>query len=172
MLQKLTHTDFNKVFALLEESFPLDEYRPYDAQKALLDNPQYSIYVLLGEASHEIKAFVTVWQFKDFAFIEHLAVAPDYRNQGLGAKILHELGELLSCRLVLEVELPETELARRRIGFYRRNGFSLNEYSYLQPSYGEGRSPVVLLLMTTNGGIDQAEFEKIKARLYRTVYGK
>ena len=172
LLQKSSLSDFDAIFSLLEESFPLDEYRPYDAQKALLDNPQYSVYVLPDEVSHKIKALVTVWQLKTFAFIEHLAVAPGYRNQGLGAKILHEIGDLLACRLVLEVELPETEMAKRRIGFYRRNGFVLNEYPYMQPAYGKGREAVPLLLMTTEGSIDQAEFESIKQQLYQTVYGK
>jgi ribosomal protein S18 acetylase RimI-like enzyme len=172
MLQKLSIAAFDSAFSLLEESFPLDEYRPYDAQRALLQNPQYSIYILPDEASREIKALVTVWQFKDFAFIEHLAVAPECRNQGIGAALLCELRKLLACRLVLEVELPETEMAKRRIGFYQRNGFSLNQYPYSQPSYGKGRSPVPLLLMTTEGGIDQTEFERMKETLYRVVYGK
>lgn len=169
LLQKSIPTDFDKVFALLECSFPPDEYRPYAAQKELLTNPKYSIYVT-GEQA--VNAFVTVWQFEDFAFVEHFAVSPDCRNQGLGAKILRELGELLSTRLVLEVEYPETEMAKRRIAFYRRNGFTLNDYPYVQPAYGEGRSPVPLLLMTTGGGIDQEEFEWIRQHLYQTVYGK
>ena len=164
--------DFDKLFALLEESFPPDEYRPYGAQKALLDHPQYHVYMLPDEEADGLKALVTVWRIEDFAFIEHLAVSPTCRNQGIGAALLHELGKLLSCRLVLEVELPETEMAKRRIGFYQRNGFSLNEYPYLQPSYGEGRSAVPLLLMTTGGAIDEKEFETIKAALYKTVYGK
>ena len=46
MLQKLTHADFDDFFALLEESFPLDEYRPYEEQRALLDDPRYCAYVL------------------------------------------------------------------------------------------------------------------------------
>ena len=37
---------------------------------------------------------------------------------------------------------PEDEMAVRRIGFYRRNGFHLwDNVPYLQPSYGEGREP-------------------------------
>lgn len=172
MLQKIPIAAFDNAFSLLEESFPLDEYRPYNAQKALLSHPQYSVYILPNEEASGIKALITVWQLETFAFIEHLAVAPACRNQGLGAQMLREIGELLSCRLLLEVELPETEMAKRRIGFYQRNGFTLNQYPYLQPSYGEGRNDVPLLLMTTGGAINQKEFEVIKQSLYKTVYGK
>ena len=170
MLQKATMAQFDAVFSLLENSFPLDEYRPYDAQKALLQNPRYSIYVLSDEKTHAVKALASVWQLEQFAFVEHLAVSPACRNQGVGSQILHELSRRLACRLVLEVELPEGEMPRRRIEFYRRNGFTLNSYPYQQPAYGEGRRPVPLLLMTTGGGVEKEEFEAIKQSLYQTVY--
>ena len=35
--------------------------------------------------------------------------------------------------MVLEVELPEDALTRRRIGFYERHGLVFNSYPYLQP---------------------------------------
>ena len=71
----------------------------------------------------------------------------------------------------LEVELPETDMARRRIGFYMRNGFFLNEYDYIQPPISKGRLPVPLRIMTSGGRITQADFEKIRTVLYKEVYG-
>ena len=68
--------EFDKVFSVLKTSFPPDERRTYDAQKALLNNPKYNIYVLPDSESDEIKAFITVWQFGTFAFVEHFAVNP------------------------------------------------------------------------------------------------
>lgn len=38
MLEKLKPQDFDRVFMLLENSFPPDEYRTYEEHKALLDN--------------------------------------------------------------------------------------------------------------------------------------
>ena len=52
-------------------------------------------------------------------------------------------------RICLEVELPETEMAARRIGFYERNGFYYNDYFYMQPPIAEGRNAIPLRLMTT-----------------------
>ena len=56
MLKKLKRQDFDKVFELLENSFPADEYRTYEEQKALLDNELYSIYALYD--GEKLKAFI------------------------------------------------------------------------------------------------------------------
>lgn len=162
--------EFDQIFAIMEASFPTDEYRTYDAQRALLDNPQYTIYVLPDSSSKSIMAFITVWQFEDFAYIEHFAVNPSYRNGGLGSNILHEINDLLMCQLCLEVELPETDFAKRRIAFYKRNGFFVNDYPYIQPPYSKDKNPLPLLIMTSNDGISKDRFEMMKERVYREVY--
>lgn len=169
MLRKLQVSEFDAFFALLEVSFPADEYRTYAAQKAIFDDPRYSVYVL-SDAPAQIKAAITVWQFADFAFIEHFAVDPAYRNQGLGALILGEIKNFVSCALCLEAELPKTEIARRRIGFYERNGFFTNAYPYIQPAYSAEKNPVPLLILTTGGGISETQFATIRETLYSEVY--
>lgn len=170
MLQKLRPENFDKVYEILQEAFPLDERRPYDEQKALLSEPKYSIYVLPDTEDKEMKAFVTVYQFKEFAYIEHFATNSRYRNQGLGAFLLNELSALLRCRLCLEVELPETEFAKRRIDFYKRNGFYVNEFAYMQPPISKGKKSIPLIIMTSGGTVSKSEFERIKEILYKNVY--
>lgn len=168
MLQKLTPQDFEQVYAIMEASFPPDEHRPYEEQKALLDISAYQIYVSKDEDM--VKGFLAVWEFDEIRFIEHFAVNPAYRNEGIGAKMLQELCNQRSKRICLEVELPDTEMARRRIKFYERNNFYYNAYSYMQPSISIGRNPIPLRIMTTNGKITEEEFLKIKGLLYRRVY--
>ena len=104
--------EFDKIFSILENSFPPDEYRTYEGQKFLWNHPKYTVYVIPDDESDCIKAFITVWKFEDFAFIEHFAVNPFYRNQGLGSLILHEILNLLQCQICLEVELPKTDFAK------------------------------------------------------------
>ena len=162
--------EFDKVFSVLKTSFPPDERRTYDAQKALLSNPKYNIYVLPDSESDEIKAFITVWQFGTFAFVEHFAVNPKYRNLGLGSAILNAVVGLLPCRICLEVELPETDTAKRRIEFYKRNGFFTNDYQYIQPPYGKDKQPVPLILMTHGSSIAEKEFENTKKTIFKEVY--
>lgn len=168
-LRNISVDEFDAVYDIMENSFPDDEYRSYCGQKMLFSKPEYDIYVVDGDDS-TIRAFVSVWDFDNFAYIEHLAVNPAFRNAGIGASILAAVKEKAGKRICLEVELPENDIARRRIGFYTRNGFSLNEYHYIQPPMSAGKNPVPLLIMTTGGAVDEKKFEYIKDKLYEKVY--
>ena len=165
MIEKLDRTEFDAVYAIMERSFPLEEYRTYEAQKALLEKPSYGIYV--AKEADCILGFAAVWELEGWRFVEHLAVDPQHRNRGIGAGLLAFLAKGRCC---LEVELPETDISRRRIGFYQRNGFFLNDYPYLQPSLGEGRSPVPLSVMTSGRTVSPEEFSQLKTLLYTYVY--
>lgn len=170
MLERMELPKFEQVFSIMEKSFPLDEYRPYEEQKSLLEESGYRIYILPDSKNGDIKAFICVWQFADFAYVEHFAVAPEYRSQGLGALILDEIKRITACQICLEVEPPKEDTAKRRIGFYKRNGFFLNEYPYIQPPMSKGRNPLPLMIMTSESPIAEDRFEKIKTVLYRNVY--
>ena len=169
-LEKLNEKRFDEVYRIMESSFPIDEYRPYTEQKMLLQNDLYSIYASVCPQTGTVQGFITVWEFERIAFVEHFAVASSARNSGLGSKMLQALMELLKKQICLEVELPNDEMAIRRIGFYQRNGFVLNDYEYMQPSISAGRKPIPLKIMTTESGIDEAMFQKIKSLLYTYVY--
>lgn len=169
-IREMRQNEFDKVFEILRDSFPADEYRTYDEQKKLLNNPLYTVYVLPHSEYDDIMAFITVWQFEDFAYVEHFAVGPRYRNQNLGSKIINKVVGMLSCPICLEVELPTTDNAKRRIEFYKRNGFFFNHYTYVQPPFSRDKNPIPLAIMTSGGSIEKAEFEKIKAVLYKEVY--
>lgn len=169
MIKALSPWDFDKVFAIMEESFPKDERRPYEGQRALLEDPAYHIYVE-ADSDDRVLGFIALWQLDNFRFIEHLACAGAYRNKGLGAKLLQFVLDGSRQLVCLEVERPETPLSIRRIGFYERNGFLLNPYSYAQPPLCSGQSPVPLFLMTSGRRISEAEFASIRDTLYRRVY--
>lgn len=170
MLKKSKEKDFDKIYEIMKLSFPRDEYRPYERQKALLEEEAYQIYVLSDDEAGGIKGFITIWEYEKLAFVEHLAVDPKYRNSGLGSVILKEAADMTGKMMCLEVELPEAEIAARRIGFYKRNGYYLNEYPYLQPALAEGQNPVPLFIMTTQKSVTKEEFEAIKELLYTKVY--
>lgn len=168
MLTILDAKKFDTVYALLEESFPPDERRTYEGQKALLKNAGYTAYTY--EEDGEILAAMLTWNLESTLFLEHFAVFPKYRGRGLGARLLSLLSEKAKKRICLEVEPPETEIARRRIAFYERSGFSLNPYPYMQPPLSEGKQPVSLQIMTTEGPLGAESFLHIKKELYEKVY--
>ncbi len=170
MLERMRAADFDSVFSIMEESFPADEHRPYGEQKELLSDPRYGLYVLTEPENGKTQAFIALWKFADFAYMEHFAVAAQYRGQGLGSRVLREIKQMLECPICLEVEPPKTDQAERRIAFYRRNGFFLNDCLYIQPPISKGRNPLPLMLMTSEGRITGEQFEKIKTALYQNVY--
>ncbi len=167
MLKKLGHGDFDGIYKILDESFPIDEKRPYERQRELLDDPIYSVYGIID--GEKVKAVAAVYRFENALFLEHLAVSREYRNGGLGALMLSELCKLCST-VCLEVELPATEIAKRRIGFYERNGFYYNDYHYVQPALAEGQDPIELRIMTSGRALDEEEFIKLRDLIYEKAY--
>ena len=165
LLEILDVTDFDKMFDIMEKSFPIDERRPKEEQKALFEEPLYKVYCV-----GKMKAFMAVWEFENFVYLEHFAVSPEYRNEGLGSKMLGALKGMYNKKICLEVEPPETDTASGRIHFYERNGFYLNEYPYIQPPISNGKKEVPLMIMTSGAAVSEKEFKEIKSTLYREVY--
>lgn len=168
MTQQLYFTDFEYIYEIMEKSFPLTEFRTKDEQAALFENPYYKV---IGIKENNIPiSIAALWCFEDFTFIEHLATLSQYRNNGLGARILREIISNAKNIVCLEVEPPEDELSQRRISFYKRNGMVFNSYPYIQPSISKGREPIPLFIMTASRTINENEFSKIKNKLYKEVY--
>ncbi len=170
MLKLLEEKAFDEVYDIMQGSFPPNERRSREKQRALLSKSRYKIYTIKDETANTLKAFIAVYEFEKFLFAEHFAVSFDYRNQGLGAKILKELIGITDKRICLEVEEPTTELACRRIEFYKRNGFFFNDYPYIQPSIEAGKEPIPLFIMSTKAPLTQAEFDDLKELVYKEVY--
>lgn len=170
MLKMMEPYEFHQVFSLIEQSFPTDEYRTCEEHKELLKEKEYCIYVQHAPKIKDICAFLAVWQFADFTYIEHFATDPALRGLGIGSAVLHEVHQYFHKQICLEVELPNTDLAKRRIAFYERNGFFLNNYPYMQPPISKGKKELPLMIMTSNGQIDQKRFRQIQQTLYEKVY--
>lgn len=160
--------DFDKIYKIMCDSFPDTEIRSYEGQKALFEKDAYRVFCT--RENGEIVSIAAIWQFDDFTFVEHLATTPNLRGKGIGASILREIIKTSPNIVCLEVEPPENELTRRRIGFYERNGMNLNSYPYIQPSLGEGRDAIPLLIMTSGAKIDTPTYNIIKSTLYKEVY--
>ena len=170
MIERLTEADFDQMFSLMERSFPEDERRDYNGQRELLAEPAYNLYAKRSPEDAALQAFLALWELGDMAYIEHFAVDPDCRNGGLGGKILQKVIEDTDMRICLEVELPETEMAARRIGFYERNGFVMNPFEYMQPAMGEDRHAIPLRIMSYPKRLLADEFETMRDVLYCHVY--
>lgn len=169
MIERIFADRAREIFEIMEKSFPLTEYRTEAEQAALFEKPYYRVFAHT-EGGRAI-GFIAVWQFPALTFIEHLATLPEARNRGIGAELVSFICSSSEQVVCLEVEPPEDELTRRRVGFYERCGMHLNGYPYIQPSISAGREPIPLRIMTSGREVGASEYEDIRDLLYREVYG-
>lgn len=166
----VSEKDFKAADALLRCSLPDNELRSFERQKALLKNPAYHLYILKNNDDTVISV-LAAWDFPQIIYGEHFAVDKGLRNGGIGGKIFNAFLTSLEKPLVIEVELPDHDLAARRIKFYERHGLHLNRYNYLQPPMQPQHAPLPLYLMTYPTPLTPTQFEQVKDLLYQHVYG-
>lgn len=171
---KTNHAAYPFIEELMHNSFPIEERRADDLQRANTDhNPLFTVYLITDEKENGEQlrvGLITVWNLDGFHYVEHFATSPDVRNHGYGKKVMEHLLNVTPGIVVLEVEIPEDELTKRRVGFYNRCGFKLCNKEYIQPAYSEGGQSIPLRIMFH--GIDNLEndFDHIVRNLYREVY--
>ncbi len=160
-----------RIIDLYIESFPEDERRSIVKFRNLFENFDCFHVLAFFEGDDEFVGFLTYWDCGTFRYGEHFAILPEKRNGGRGAQCLKMAIDLMGKPMILEAEPPIDEMAKRRIGFYERNGFKLwkNLY-YQQPAYEDYLKPVELKLMTIGDidfvGEDDPKILKIKKMVY------
>ena len=108
---------------LLVESFPPEEYRELEHLREYTDRIGNFHNNIIFDDDLPI-GFITYWDFDGFYYVEHFATNPALRNGGYGKRTLEHLCEFLKRPIVLEVERPVEEMAKRRINF--TNGTDLH----------------------------------------------
>ena len=159
---------FDSFFSILKDSFPENERRDYLSQKKLLSNKHYKPLVL--NKNGEILAIMAIWEFEDFIFIEHLAIDSKLRGKGIGTQLIKNYLSKTQKEVFLEVEPPMCEVSKRRILFYEKLGFYLNDFYYLQQPLNPNDTPFELKVMSYSKKISENEFEKYKKVIYKEVY--
>jgi NAD+ diphosphatase len=155
---------------LLAASFPLEEYRNLTQLRHYAIH-QKNFHIVIALVDKQPIGFVSYWELSRFYYIEHFAVDRNCRNQGYGEAIIRQFIEHLQRPVVLEVELPDTEMAQRRIAFYQRNNFVLWNETYLQPPYRKGNHPLPMRLMAHGALNCKDDYKEIVEEIYRQVYG-
>lgn len=161
--------DFDQIYKIMDESFPDAERRSYNEQFSLLEDEHCKVFVKRNEKG-EIIIFFIAWIFDDFCFGEHLATDKRYRNLGLGSKFFSSCVDKLPTPMIIEVEPPENDIAKRRINLYKRLGFHLNSYKHKQPALQEHTEPCDLLIMSYPKPLSKKEFIHYRNKIFNTVY--
>jgi len=149
-------------------AFPPNERREFDELKKQIYHVECNVNLIL--TGGKVAGFVILWNFADFVFLEHFAIEPGLRGQGIGERTLSEIKSLFQKSIILETELPDNELSQRRISFYERNGFHKLSRSYFQPAYSSNKPEVELKLMSTNVDLDENQLDNYISVIREKVY--
>ena len=169
LLKRLTDTNerlWEEAFTLCESAFPSEERRDRGEILRVMKNSDYHFCVLLeGE---ELCGIVLYWEIGELIYLEHLATLPEKRCSGLGTAAL-ELLKQEGKMIILEIEPPQDELTRRRLGFYSRNGFARAPYRHIQAKYHEGDPDVELVILSYPEVIEKEDYDSFYSYLQRYV---
>lgn len=107
--------------ALYQISFPDDERKPFSLMCRRAEEGKAELLSLRRDGAFVGLLFTL--PLGKYVLLDYLAVDPVCRNCGLGAEALRLVRERYPDKLLfLEVEEPDSEMPRRRMAFYGRNG--------------------------------------------------
>ncbi len=163
----LKKCDFEKMYSIMEQAFPSAERRKKESQIALLDNPLYCISVYKDK--YDILAFAASWNLGSFIFIEHLAVSHALRGKGIGTQFLEKYKDTAPLPIILEVEDTNTDIAKKRIEFYKRLGFKISDVCYIQPTLDHSNTLIPLRMMYY-GDLNNLTLSDAKEIIFKEIY--
>lgn len=151
---------FGDSLDIYRTSFPVHEQRRVQDFPLAFAAPDFFYETFLNEAGR-VAAILVTWRREEFVYLEYFAVDASLRGQGAGQKILEELRDSFPHRVILEIDPPEDDVSRRRLGFYQRHGFVPNpQFDYMHPPYTEEGEPFPLLLMSHERELEDDVYRK------------
>ncbi len=170
-MNKINYSDINsqladKAWELYTTSFPIDEQRPYLQHKKAMSDSRFYPYVYTSDES-ELLAICFYWDFIDFKYLEHFAVNPNYRNQGIGSEIIKTFRRTKQP-VILEIDPPVDSVSKQRLRFYERCQFRQTNYTFQQLKYRKDSNDVLLKLLC-NKKLNSDLFEKFKHVVYQEL---
>lgn len=126
--------DVKKSYALYKRAFPKEEQKPF---KFLLNGVKKGFYELFVVSDDENSFYGIAFMVKkdNIVLLDFLAIDEEFRNQGLGSKVLKLLQEkYANQKLVIEIEdttVPAKNIVDRlrRKEFYLRNNMVMQNFN-------------------------------------------
>ncbi len=143
--------------ALYERAFPATERRGAAQHAAALREESFHCLHLADDAG--FAGLLSYWKWDALVYVEHLAINPKRRGQGLGHAVL----ELLPAPAILEIEPVVDEITLRRLAFYESSGFVRLPQPHVQLAYQAGLPSVPLWLLSRPmmSEVEVAAFEQL-----------
>lgn len=163
--RSISSKTFSLAHRLLSDAFPPRELPSRAALEARFREPLCD--AMLFYLSTQKPAGVSIgWSLYDFYFVEYLAFVPELRGKHYGTRWIESLKDLHK-KLVVEIEIPETEIQTKRLHFYEKLGFQPLKKDYVMPSVRSNEKPLPMWLLSTDLSLDPDETARA---IYRGVY--
>lgn len=126
-LSPINKNNIGDIKRLYRAAFPLAERKPFFFLLWKTRRGEGEMLAIESDAG-DFLGFANTLFYKDMVMLDYFATAPQQRNGGIGAQVLHLLmARYADRRLFGEIEVtdkphPELALRLRRRNFYLRNG--------------------------------------------------
>ncbi len=157
---------FDEAWQLYLDSFPEIERRTLSEHLEILEDKSFNMTCYVEEET--LISILYYWQISSYTFLEHFAVNSKLRGQSYGSKIL---GEFIkdNKNIVLEIEPIVDEITQRRLNYYERFDFVVNEYEHFQIPFRKDSKKLRLLLMSQNQVLSKKEYEGFYKSLEKSL---
>lgn len=122
MIRLLEKSDIDEIVSLEKICFPED---PWSRQsfEAEIDNPLSVFFIAKDEENGKMIGYGGIWLMYDVADITNIAVHPDYRQEGIGRKLLSLLVQIAKEKKMsaITLEVRESNLPAQKL--YESAGF-------------------------------------------------
>ncbi len=167
-LKRINSNDdcFSKAMEIYKGSFPIFERRTMDDQIKALEDENYHFDIIYDK--DEIVGILLYWDMGRYKYIEHFAIDSKLRGKNYGSRVLKEFCNH-NKNVILEIDPPIDEISIKRLKFYLKLGFKLQDFDYTHPSYRKGCKRHSLKIMTLNDNMSKEEFNTFSTLLKRNV---
>ncbi len=157
---------FDDAMKIYEASFPIFEQRTLKNQIEALENEMYYSSIICENG--KLIGIIFYWKYGKYTYIEHLSISPSLRGKNYGSKILRDF-----CKdnkdTILEIDNPIDEMSIKRLKFYSKIGFKLQDFEHIHPPYRQEYDGHYLKVLSFNRDLSKEEYEEFNTFLKTKV---
>ncbi|MDZ4992366.1 GNAT family N-acetyltransferase [Clostridium perfringens] len=157
---------FNKAMEIYKVSFPIFEQRTIKDQIKALEDEDYHFNVIYD--GDKMVGILLYWDMNGYKYIEHFAIDSSLRGKNYGSRVLKEFCKN-NKNVILEIDPPIDEISNKRLNFYSKLGFKLQDFNHIHPSYRKECKSHSLKIMTFNENISKEDYDTFNNLLKKNV---
>lgn len=157
---------FNKAMEIYKASFPIFEQRTMEDQIKALEVEDYHFNVIYD--GDKMVGILLYWDMNGYKYIEHFAIDSSLRGKNYGSRVLKEFCTN-NKNVILEIDPPIDEISIKRLNFYSKLGFKLQDFNHIHPSYRKECKSHSLKIMTFNENISKEDYDNFNNLLKKNI---